>query len=70
MTLNSTLHSSHYKLIYEVIIMENKDKSKNQKKTVKFKGKKEEILSDVNGSYTGVPTDPEDMHPVQDADDL
>ncbi len=50
--------------------MENKDKSKDQKKTVKFKGKKEEILSDVNGSYTGVPTDPEDLHPVQDADDL
>ena len=50
--------------------MENKDKIKNQKKTVKFKGKKEEILSDVNGSYTGVPTDLEDLHPVQDADDL
>ena len=28
------------------------------------------ILSDVNGSYTGVPTDPMDIRPVQDADDL
>lgn len=50
--------------------MENKNKSKKQKKTVKFKGRKEEIISDVNGSYTGVPTDPMDIRPVQDADDL
>ena len=50
--------------------MENKDKSKKQKKNVKFKGKKEIIISDVNGSYTGVPTDPMDIRPVQDADDL
>ena len=34
------------------------------------------ILSDVDGSYTGTPvtesfdTDEEDLHPVQDADDL
>ena len=54
----------------EVIIMENKNKSKKQKKNVKFKGKKEKIISDVNGSYTGVPTDPMDVRPVQDADDL
>ena len=26
--------------------------------------------SDVLGSYTGVPADPEDDEPVQDADDL
>ena len=57
-------------IISEVIIMENKDKSKKVKKKVKFKGKKEIIVSDVNGSYTGVPTDPMDLHPVQDADDL
>jgi hypothetical protein len=69
-TLNSTLHSSHYKLIYEVIIMENKDKSKKTKKKFKLKGRKEVIVSDVNGSYTGVPTDPMDIRPVQDADDL
>ncbi len=30
----------------------------------------EDIPSDVNGSYTGVPYDPEDNEPVQDADDL
>ena len=29
----------------------------------------EDIPSDVNGSYTGVPYDPDD-EPVQDADDL
>lgn len=28
------------------------------------------IHSDVLGSYTGVPADPEDDQPVQDADDL
>ncbi len=50
--------------------MENKDKSKKQKKNVKFKGQKEKIVSDVYGSYTGVPTDPMDIRPVQDADDL
>ncbi len=69
-TLNFTLHSSHFTFTTGVIIMENKDKSKKQKKTFKFKGKKEEIISDVNGSYTGVPTDPMDIRPVQDADDL
>lgn len=30
----------------------------------------EDIPSDVNGSYTGIPYDPEDEFPVQDADDL
>ncbi|MBR2869083.1 MAG: hypothetical protein IKB88_08520 [Clostridia bacterium] len=30
----------------------------------------EDIPSDVNGSYTGVPYDPDDEQPVQDADDL
>lgn len=50
--------------------MENKDKSKKGKKKVKFKGRKEIIVSDVDGSYTGVPTDPMDIRPVQDADDL
>ncbi len=30
----------------------------------------EDIPSDVNGSYTGIPYDPEDEMPVQDADDL
>lgn len=30
----------------------------------------DDIPSDVNGSYTGVPYDPEDTEPVQDADDL
>lgn len=30
----------------------------------------EDIPSDVNGSYTGVPYDAEDNEPVQDADDL
>lgn len=28
------------------------------------------LPSDVLGSYTGVPDDPEDDQPVQDADDL
>ena len=50
--------------------MEKQQKSKKPKKNVKFKGKKEKIISDVNGSYTGVPTDPMDLRPVQDADDL
>ena len=69
-TLNFTLHSSHFTLTTGVIIMENKNKSKKTKKKVKLKGKKEIIVSDVNGSYTGVPTDPMDIRPVQDADDL
>ncbi|MBR6785578.1 MAG: hypothetical protein IKM25_04950 [Clostridia bacterium] len=30
----------------------------------------EDIPSDVNGSYTGVPYDAEDNEPVQDVDDL
>ena len=30
----------------------------------------EDIPSDVDGSYTGVPYDIEDSMPVQDADDL
>ncbi len=30
----------------------------------------EDIPSDVNGSYTGVPYDADDVEPVQDADDL
>lgn len=30
----------------------------------------EDIPSDINGSYTGIPYDPEDEMPVQDADDL
>jgi len=50
--------------------MEKEQKSNKQKKNVKFKGQKEKIVSDVNGSYTGVPTDPMDIRPVQDADDL
>ena len=29
-----------------------------------------DIPSDVNGSYTGIPYDSEDDEPVQDADDL
>lgn len=29
-----------------------------------------EMKSDVLGSYTGVPEDPDDLIPVQDADDL
>ena len=31
--------------------------------------KKEKIITDPNGSYTGRPTDPNDK-PVQDADEL
>lgn len=31
--------------------------------------KKEKIISDPNGSYTGRPSDPHDK-PIQDADDL
>ncbi len=46
----------------------NKDK-KIKGKVYKFKGQKKEIISDVNGSYTGVPLDPNEM-PIQDADDL
>lgn len=29
-----------------------------------------EAHSDVLGSYTGIPRDPDDLMPVQDADDL
>ena len=29
-----------------------------------------QINTDPNGSYTGVPTDPYDDKPIQDADDL
>lgn len=50
--------------------MEKQDKSKKQRTKYKFKGQKEKIVFDVNGSYTGVPTDPMDIRPVQDADDL
>ena len=54
--------------------MEKKDiVEKKKKKTMKavraYTGKRI-IKSDVNGSYTGVPTDSEDLRPVQDADDL
>lgn len=40
--------------------------AKNPQKAEPF----ENIPSDVNGSYTGVPYDDEDLEPVQDADDL
>ncbi len=53
--------------------MEKGSKSKKQNKgkanIYKLKGAKEKIISDVNGSYTGVPLDPNEK-PVQDADDL
>ena len=32
--------------------------------------RREEIPSDVLGSYTGIPADPDDDIPAQDADDL
>ncbi len=50
-----------------------KDKKKTEKyqnKGAKMKGGNEKIKSDVNGSYTGTPTDSEDKRPIQDADDL
>lgn len=48
---------------------ENKSEKKKRKiKSIKAPAKNE-IISDVQGSYTGVPLDKNDM-PVQDADDL
>ena len=32
--------------------------------------KKDDIITDPQGSWTGVPIDDEDQEPVQDADDL
>lgn len=54
--------------------MEKKNQTEKKKKKVlkavrAYTGKTI-IKSDVNGSYTGVPTDSEDLRPVQDADDL
>ncbi len=49
----------------------NKKKAeRNQDKGAKMKGGNGEIKSDVNGSYTGTPTESEDKRPIQDADDL
>ncbi len=50
--------------------MENKKNEKQKKtvKSVKATGEKA-IKSDVQGSYTGVPENPQEM-PVQDVDDL
>ncbi len=36
----------------------------------KFNKKNEDIPTDILGSYTGVPLNPIDSMPVQDADDL
>lgn len=36
----------------------------------KFNKKNEDIPTDILGSYTGVPLNPFDTAPVQDADDL
>ncbi len=45
-----------------------------QRKKAYLRGMEElisrEAHSDVLGSYTGVPQDPDDLIPVQDADDL
>jgi len=35
-----------------------------------LRGQRSRIPSDVQGSYTGTDMDPEDLQPVQDADDL
>ena len=54
--------------------MENKNRKPQKEKTPKKLSQvlpqegKGEILSDVNGSYTGTPID--SVQPVQDADDL
>ncbi len=54
--------------------MENKRKKSKKEKCAQElsqilpKEGKGEILSDVNGSYTGTPVD--SVHPTQDADDL
>ena len=61
--------------------MENKENSgkRARKKVISFRKKRlpdhfssadMRIKSDVDGSYTGIPVDTEDPHPVQDADDL
>lgn len=42
---------------------------KSSIKAVSVKGKKDDIKSDVQGSYTGVPENKYER-PVQDADDL
>ena len=46
----------------------NKKQIRKKIKSVKATGNKA-IKSDVQGSYTGVPTDPYER-PIQDADDL
>jgi len=35
-----------------------------------LRGQRSRFPSDVQGSYTGTDMDPEDLQPVQDADDL
>ena len=47
---------------------QNRKSSKKKVKFVRIAGDKN-IKSDVQGSYTGVPDEP-DERPVQDADDL
>lgn len=49
------------------MIKNNNEKNDSLKNA--YQDSKEEIPSDVLGSYTGVPED-EDEEPIQDADDL
>lgn len=54
--------------ITEVIILSKNKKSKAEQVIDSKEFTDPKIISDVNGSYTGVPLN--GAHPVQDADDL
>lgn len=50
--------------------MEKKNRKNPWQRRGVFALLSEEINSDVLGSYTGIPEDPDDVIPTQDADDL
>ena len=50
--------------------MEKKHGKRQWQRRGLFALQREEIPSDVLGSYTGIPADPDDEIPSQDADDL
>ncbi len=73
--LNKNLHKLKYiKNERWLLKMEKKTNTEKKKKkilkAVRAYTGKTIIKSDVTGSYTGVPTDSEDLRPIQDADDL
>ena len=58
----------HFCVKKAIIISSSREKLKREVKNMK-EDKKEKIMVDPNGMYTGRPIDP-DERPIQDADDL